>query len=328
MRSKLPVATRAEHFVQEDTGGTAGRPSVDPWSPESPCSLRAPGRTCRPIVDAVAEHRLTAEIVAVVSDRPDAGALIRAERAGIPAIAVPRRRDEPRGDYDRRLADIVAATGPSSWCSPGGCASSRWLPRALPRGRGQPAPGATRRAARGRRDRAGVRRGPRRRAHEHRGDGAPSCPTRASTTARCSPRSTCRSCRPTRWRRSPPASTPPSTPCSSTCSSRSARHHCVPRPRGHVDAHSLTSLARIRRDGMTTHPHCPQRRPVRPLRGPHLRRRRDRAGLVRGTAGRRRHHGDGSPPASPWRSRWSRRRWTRSPRRAWRWRWPATVASA
>jgi phosphoribosylglycinamide formyltransferase-1 len=69
------------------------------------------GSNLQAIVDAVADGRLTAEVVAVVSDRPDAGALVRAERVGIPAIAVPRRPDERRADYDRRLADVVAATG-------------------------------------------------------------------------------------------------------------------------------------------------------------------------------------------------------------------------
>jgi phosphoribosylglycinamide formyltransferase 1 len=69
------------------------------------------GSNLQAIIDAVAEQRLTAEIVAVVSNRPDSGALVRAERAGIPAIALSRRRQEPRGEYDRRLADIVAATG-------------------------------------------------------------------------------------------------------------------------------------------------------------------------------------------------------------------------
>ena len=183
------------------------------------------GSNLQAIIDAVADGRLPAEVVAVVSDRPDAGALVRAERAGIPAIAVPRRRDEPRGDYDTRLADVVAAIGPDLVVLAG------WMRiltmaflGALPRPRRQPPPGAARASCPGSHaDRAGVRRGPRRHAHEHRRDGPPRARRgrRRRPGARHGRRADPRDRHPRR--RSPPASTPPSTTCSSTCSPRSYR---------------------------------------------------------------------------------------------------------
>ena len=48
----------------------------------------------------------------MVSDQADAGALVRAGAAGIPACHVGRHDGEARADYDARLADVVAGFGP------------------------------------------------------------------------------------------------------------------------------------------------------------------------------------------------------------------------
>jgi phosphoribosylglycinamide formyltransferase 1 len=69
------------------------------------------GSNLQAILDAIARFRLAADIVAVVSDQPDAGALDRARRAGVVAIPLPRRDGETRTDYDTRLARVVAELG-------------------------------------------------------------------------------------------------------------------------------------------------------------------------------------------------------------------------
>jgi formyltetrahydrofolate-dependent phosphoribosylglycinamide formyltransferase len=70
------------------------------------------GTNLQAIIDACADGRLPARIVAVVSDQADAHALARAGAAGIPAVHVGRHAGEPRPEYDARLADVVAGFGP------------------------------------------------------------------------------------------------------------------------------------------------------------------------------------------------------------------------
>jgi phosphoribosylglycinamide formyltransferase 1 len=70
------------------------------------------GSNLQALIDATASGRLAAQVVAVVSNRPEAGALDRARRARIDSVAVVRRADERRHDYDARLADAVAAFDP------------------------------------------------------------------------------------------------------------------------------------------------------------------------------------------------------------------------
>ncbi len=52
------------------------------------------------------------EVVAVVSNRAEAGGLTRARAAGVPAIVLERRVDESRVDYDARLVEAVAPHRP------------------------------------------------------------------------------------------------------------------------------------------------------------------------------------------------------------------------
>jgi phosphoribosylglycinamide formyltransferase 1 len=60
-------------------------------------------------LQAIIDAHLNATIVLVVSDRPDAGALRRAERAGIVHQVCEMQPSEQRSEYDHRLAEIVAA---------------------------------------------------------------------------------------------------------------------------------------------------------------------------------------------------------------------------
>ena len=184
------------------------------------------GSNLQAIIDACAEQRLTAEVVAVVSDRPDVrrpGA--RRARPASRRSPSPRRRGEPRGDYDARLADVVAGFEPdcvvlAGWMRILTMSFLGWFPDAVvnlhPALPGElPGVDAIERAWH--EARAGD-------AHAHRRDGAPRARRGRRRRPGARPRSTVphRSWRRHARRRSPPASTPPST----TCSSTTARHLC------------------------------------------------------------------------------------------------------
>lgn len=70
------------------------------------------GSNLQAVLDACAESSFGAAVVAVLSDKPAAPALERAERAGVPAIAVPFVKPVSRIDYDAGLADSAAAFQP------------------------------------------------------------------------------------------------------------------------------------------------------------------------------------------------------------------------
>ncbi len=70
------------------------------------------GSNLQALIDADADGRLAAEVVAVVSNKPDVFALQRADAAGVPAVHVGVHPHEDRSDYDARLADVVAGFDP------------------------------------------------------------------------------------------------------------------------------------------------------------------------------------------------------------------------
>lgn len=73
------------------------------------------GTNCQAILDACTAGELDAEVVAVVTNRRDAGVIARAERAGTPWHYVEHRgasADERRAS-DKRLIDVVAACEPT-----------------------------------------------------------------------------------------------------------------------------------------------------------------------------------------------------------------------
>ncbi len=70
------------------------------------------GTNVQAVLDACADGTIGAVVAAVVSDRADAGALARADTAGVPAVHVGRRPGENRSDYDARLADVVTGFSP------------------------------------------------------------------------------------------------------------------------------------------------------------------------------------------------------------------------
>ena len=70
------------------------------------------GSNLQAIIDASVGGLLAAEVVAVISNRPDVFALQRADAAGVPAVHVGVHPGEQRSDYDARLADVVAGFDP------------------------------------------------------------------------------------------------------------------------------------------------------------------------------------------------------------------------
>lgn len=70
------------------------------------------GSNAQAIIDACSAGELPAQVAAVISDRAEARALVRADAAGLPAVHVGKRPGEARADYDARLADIVSGFDP------------------------------------------------------------------------------------------------------------------------------------------------------------------------------------------------------------------------
>jgi len=85
-----------------------------------PCRLAlfisGSGTNLQAILDAIAENKLTAEAVVVVSNRKQAFGLTRAEKAGVPTLYVSlksyREVGKSRKEYDADLAAQVSAYQP------------------------------------------------------------------------------------------------------------------------------------------------------------------------------------------------------------------------
>ncbi len=94
------------------------------------------GSNLQAVIDACSTGTLAdvADVVAVVSNRSDAYALQRAASAGVPSVHVGQHDGEARGDYDARLADVVAGFDPdlvvlAGWMRILTTAFLGWFPR-------------------------------------------------------------------------------------------------------------------------------------------------------------------------------------------------------
>jgi phosphoribosylglycinamide formyltransferase-1 len=92
------------------------------------------GTNLQAILDACADGRLPAEVVAVVSNRADSGALQRAADAGVPFVHLAPHDGEPRADFDARLADVVSGFDPdwvvlAGWMRVLSMSFLGWFPR-------------------------------------------------------------------------------------------------------------------------------------------------------------------------------------------------------
>jgi phosphoribosylglycinamide formyltransferase-1 len=77
------------------------------------------GSNLQALIDAVADGRLAAEIVVVISNKADAGGLHRAAAAGIETLVMDHRAFSSRDDYDGALATALQARGVTLVCLAG-----------------------------------------------------------------------------------------------------------------------------------------------------------------------------------------------------------------
>ena len=70
------------------------------------------GSNLQAVLDACKSGYLPAEVVAVISNRQAAYGLERARLEGIPAVYMPKLKEQERSDYDVKLAQVVAEYQP------------------------------------------------------------------------------------------------------------------------------------------------------------------------------------------------------------------------
>lgn len=70
------------------------------------------GSNLQAILDACASGELNAQVVVVISNKPDVFSLERARRANVPAITKQKSREQDRRQYDAELANLVASYEP------------------------------------------------------------------------------------------------------------------------------------------------------------------------------------------------------------------------
>jgi len=70
------------------------------------------GSNLQALLDASATGELPAQVVAVFSNRVEAYGLERARQAGVPALVIPKKRDQDRRAYDEMLASAVSDAQP------------------------------------------------------------------------------------------------------------------------------------------------------------------------------------------------------------------------
>jgi formyltetrahydrofolate-dependent phosphoribosylglycinamide formyltransferase len=72
--------------------------------------LSGTGTTLQNLIDRIADGRLNAQIVRVISSRPDAGGIERAKRAGLPIDVVARKSFPDLASYSKHIFDLCRAS--------------------------------------------------------------------------------------------------------------------------------------------------------------------------------------------------------------------------
>jgi phosphoribosylglycinamide formyltransferase 1 len=70
------------------------------------------GSNLQALLDASKNGSLSADVLAVISNKGNAVGLERARKAGIPDVVKLKYKDQPREDYDTELADLVESFQP------------------------------------------------------------------------------------------------------------------------------------------------------------------------------------------------------------------------
>jgi phosphoribosylglycinamide formyltransferase-1 len=81
--------------------------------------LSGGGTTLQNLLDRIADGRLDARVVQVVSNNPEAFGLTRAARAGVPAAVVERKASGSREEFSRRIFDLCRAAEADLVCLAG-----------------------------------------------------------------------------------------------------------------------------------------------------------------------------------------------------------------
>jgi phosphoribosylglycinamide formyltransferase-1 len=81
--------------------------------------ISAGGTTLQNFIDRIADGRLRARIVQVVSSHADAFGIERALRAGLPATVVTRKESGSRDEFSRRVFDLCRQAGADLVCMAG-----------------------------------------------------------------------------------------------------------------------------------------------------------------------------------------------------------------
>lgn len=71
--------------------------------------LSGRGSNFEAIADSAAAGRIDAEIAVVISNKPNAGGLERAQARGLPAVCIPSKGQQ-REEYDRRVVEVLRET--------------------------------------------------------------------------------------------------------------------------------------------------------------------------------------------------------------------------
>src|SRR2546428_168251 len=77
------------------------------------------GTTLQNFIDRIANGRLQAKIVRVISDRPEVFGLMRAEEAGIPNDVDERRECASRHEFSERIFELCRQAGADLFCMAG-----------------------------------------------------------------------------------------------------------------------------------------------------------------------------------------------------------------
>lgn len=72
------------------------------------------GSNLQALLDACADGSLPARVAAVISNKAEAYGLRRAEAAGVPALYLPKYKEQERRAYDGQLAELAAVYAPDT----------------------------------------------------------------------------------------------------------------------------------------------------------------------------------------------------------------------
>jgi phosphoribosylglycinamide formyltransferase 1 len=81
--------------------------------------LSGTGTTLQNLIDRISDGRLAAQIVQVISSRPDAGGVERAKRAGLPVDMVARKSFPDVASHSKYIFDLCRAKGADLVCLAG-----------------------------------------------------------------------------------------------------------------------------------------------------------------------------------------------------------------